>query len=358
MASSDGVCGDMPAAVDSVVAQSVAAYGTLGANDPIVCRSRAGVPRRAGTREALVLRDGPPVLCVLIGTPQGRWHAEFTNIGSGREAMRLLCVASGIFDMTGFVVDTPVACGLAVMVAWRFVHGQAGWDETYVMMKVAQGFHRRRDGAKYLEHPVLAAMALPVEGTRLPLPLDWAFMPAHALGRRLIDDLARVTCGVSVAVVRAWERQYGPLTDGVVAWLAWAPLAKALAHGSWPSDVITRFRRRDTGQASDAPVMPSARLLRYFSSLECADILPPQVVWCSVQPAGHLSHIPPIPVQRVLEGVRLGAALKSQSLGGVALQAASAIFNVHGGHARTALWEALPSFQAGLRCTEVGRAWM
>ena len=57
-------------------------------------------------------------------------------------------------------------------------------------------------------------------------------MLANALGRRLLEDLARVTGGQSVDAVRDWERKHGPLTDGVVSWPAWAPLAKALSLGS------------------------------------------------------------------------------------------------------------------------------
>ena len=79
------------------------------------------------------------------------------------------------------------------------------------------------------------------------LPQEWPYMPANALGCRLLEDLARMTGGQSVAVVREWERKHGPLTDGVVSWPAWAPLAKALSLGSWPSDVTVWFRRCATG---------------------------------------------------------------------------------------------------------------
>ena len=42
------------------------------------------------------------------------------------------------------------------MRAWRFVHGQAGCEETYAMMQAREGLHRRRDGAKYLDNLVRA----------------------------------------------------------------------------------------------------------------------------------------------------------------------------------------------------------
>jgi hypothetical protein len=56
---------------------------------PVVTRV---IPPRAGQRADRILQDGPPILCVIIGTPKGRWHAEFQS--RTREAShlrRLLC---------------------------------------------------------------------------------------------------------------------------------------------------------------------------------------------------------------------------------------------------------------------------
>ncbi|MFM7981434.1 MAG: hypothetical protein ACKPKO_19170, partial [Candidatus Fonsibacter sp.] len=78
-------------------------------------------------------------------------------------AMRLLRAATGARDISELVMGTIAACGLAVMLGWRFVHGQVGCEETYAIMQFPEGLHRRRDGAKYLERPVLASMALPVD---------------------------------------------------------------------------------------------------------------------------------------------------------------------------------------------------
>ena len=92
----------MTAAQQAMAAQSFipAACATLVADEPIVRRSRAGGTRRGRpSREAMVLRDGPPVLCVLVATREGRLHAEFTSMGSGREGTRLLCAAKGLRDI-------------------------------------------------------------------------------------------------------------------------------------------------------------------------------------------------------------------------------------------------------------------
>ena len=123
MSNSDSHCVETSAADESIVAQSFipAPSATLLADEPKVCRSRAGGAHRGRlSREALVLRDGPPVLCVLLATLEGRWHAEFTSMARGGEALRFLCAANGVADMSDFVMDTLAARGLAVLRAWRF----------------------------------------------------------------------------------------------------------------------------------------------------------------------------------------------------------------------------------------------
>ena len=316
---------DTLAAEDVVVVESttVAARAMFAPDVPVARRTRSGLPRRGRPALAeLVLRDGPPVLCVLVGTPEGRWHEEFTfRRGSGGEVARMLSAANGVCDQAQVVVDAPVTFGLAVMLSWRFVHGTAGYEETYVMMQAAQGAHRRRGDAKFLEHPVLASMPLPLD-TFPTLPQEWSFMPANALGRRLLEELGAVTHGRSVDVVRQWEATYGPLAEEVLAWPAWHPLAKALSIGSWPADVTVRFKRSDTGRASEAPVMPSARLLRYFVALPCSELLPPAGSVRTAEVRCHGSQVPAIPVQRVLQAVRFASALKSQASAGAAFDAA------------------------------------
>ena len=84
------------------------------------------VAKRRGrpSRDALVHEDGPVVLSVLIGTPEGRWRAEFTRTSRGAlDATLLLCVANGVSVLTDAVVDAPVTLGMALMISWRFVHG-------------------------------------------------------------------------------------------------------------------------------------------------------------------------------------------------------------------------------------------
>ena len=104
----------------------------------------------------------------------------------------MLSAANGVCDQAQVVVDAPVTFGLAVMLSWRFVHGTAGYEETYVMMQAAQGAHRRRGDAKFLEHPALASMPSPLD-TFPTLPQEWSFMPANALGRRQLEELGAVT---------------------------------------------------------------------------------------------------------------------------------------------------------------------
>ena len=81
-------------------------------------RSRVG----RSSRDELVHSDGPPVLALLIGTPHGRWHAEFTSTArSAVAAARLLCAANGVTVLSDANVDTPATLGMAVILSWRFV---------------------------------------------------------------------------------------------------------------------------------------------------------------------------------------------------------------------------------------------
>jgi hypothetical protein len=181
-------------------------------------------------------------------------------------------------------------------------------------------------GVKFLEHPVLQTWPLSPEAQGSPLPDLWASMPAHALGQALLADVARLSSSASVASVRQWEVMYGPLADVVVAWLAWAPVAKALAVGAWRADVTARFKRSDTGHTSDAPVLPSARLLKYFGTLPCVDIAPPDG-YGGVASSVQQGRVPPLPPARVVEGLRLGSALRSQRLADAALSTTQGFFN-------------------------------
>ena len=78
-------------------------------SDEVMAAPMGPVAARVGrpSQRALVLRDGPPVLCVLVGTPQGRWHAELTSSApAARQAMRMLCHAHGVADLFQVGMDT------------------------------------------------------------------------------------------------------------------------------------------------------------------------------------------------------------------------------------------------------------
>ena len=68
------------------------------------------------SREHTVLQDGSLVLGLVLATPQGRWHSEFTL--ATREALvarRLLSDALGVADASQSVVDTPAMLGMTVL---------------------------------------------------------------------------------------------------------------------------------------------------------------------------------------------------------------------------------------------------
>ena len=96
--------------------------------DVLVVGLAGAVVQRCGRRPlgALVHSDGPPVLCVVIGMPQGRWHAELTGVSpAARECRRLLTIANGVTTVSDVSVDAPATLGLAVLLGWRF----CAWHE-------------------------------------------------------------------------------------------------------------------------------------------------------------------------------------------------------------------------------------
>ena len=80
------------------------------------------IPRRKGTRADLILQDGPPTLCVIIGTPQGRWHAEFQSLTpEAAHCRRLLCQALNVQDLAERTCESSTMLGIAVMTGWHVV---------------------------------------------------------------------------------------------------------------------------------------------------------------------------------------------------------------------------------------------
>ena len=144
--------------------------------DVLAAGLAGAVVPRSGRRPlgALVHSDGPPVLCVVIGTPQGRWHAEFTGVSlAARECWRVHLIANGATTVPDVVVDAPATFGLAVLLGWRFVHGTNGRAQTWAMMQSALASHRRRHGVQFAEHIALRCVPLAtlLAGAVAQLPL-------------------------------------------------------------------------------------------------------------------------------------------------------------------------------------------
>ena len=143
--------------------------------DVLVVGLPAAVVPRSGRRplDALVHSDGPPVLCVVIGMPTGRWHAELSGVSpAARECRRLLTIANGVTTVSGVAVDAPATFGLAVLLGWRFVHGTNVHQHTWAMMQSIIACHRRRHGVRFLEHVAVrfVPLATLLAGAEAQLP--------------------------------------------------------------------------------------------------------------------------------------------------------------------------------------------
>ena len=131
--------------------------------DVLVVGLPGAVVPRSGRRPlgALVHSDGSPVLCVVIGMPTGRWHAELSGVSlAARGRRRLLTIANGATTVSDVAVDAPATFGLAVLLRWRFVHGTNVHQHTWAMMQSIIACHRRRHGVHFLEHVAVRCVPL------------------------------------------------------------------------------------------------------------------------------------------------------------------------------------------------------
>ena len=97
---------------------------------PIGMRQRS--PRR-GTRSEQVLRAGPFVLCVMLGTQGGRWHAELmSGASAAAHGRQLLCQPHGVTELAEDAFRTPATLGIAVLTNWRFVNDSARHEHSWV----------------------------------------------------------------------------------------------------------------------------------------------------------------------------------------------------------------------------------
>ena len=109
--------------------------------------ARTRVPRAWAkpSRQELLPQDGQPVLCIMLGTADGRWRAEFASgTRAAMEARRLLCHAVGVIDLSEPVCVSVAALGISVLQSWHFVHDAASHEHTWAMLEVVKAAHSRR----------------------------------------------------------------------------------------------------------------------------------------------------------------------------------------------------------------------
>ena len=101
----------------------------------------------------------PPLAVLLVGAARGRWKAELEGASrAGQEHRASLQDTLGHLSGQG---ESACIVGMAVLEAWRFVHGQASSAHTFHLMRLAcASTDRRRKLPHFLEHMVLAAAVL------------------------------------------------------------------------------------------------------------------------------------------------------------------------------------------------------
>ena len=141
-------------------------------------------------------------------------------------------------------------------------------------------------------------------------PANWELTPPRALGAALLALLETQHGDVAKAQVRLWRARF-PDMKHVLAWPPWGPMARAMAKGVWHGDVSVRFRRQHSDDLA-APVLPVARLLRYFTGT--ADV-PRLELWVAADNIGQqrAARIPkPYAMDIAIASLDMAARLRSQ----------------------------------------------
>ena len=118
------------------------------------------------------------MLAVVVGQRQGRWATELSGKSRpAREARRALEDAGLELEAAAGSNDDDHVVGLAVVVGWHCVTGEARHEQSFALMQASLGHHWRRREHRFFEHRVLAASEI---CGQLPLPANWEFMPARS----------------------------------------------------------------------------------------------------------------------------------------------------------------------------------
>ncbi len=116
--------------------------------------------------------DGGPCLVAFISKPGGRHSDSCAGSTAASKLLLERLKSAGVAEDPGSaaLLDAvglgPCVVGIGVMRSWRFVCRDFESADAHRLANAAVGAHRKRDGAQFLEHAVLASAILDPEATR------------------------------------------------------------------------------------------------------------------------------------------------------------------------------------------------
>ena len=242
----------------------------------------------------MVGQQGPATLAVIVGQHQGRWATEVKGKSRPALAAQRALQDAGL-DLEPVGLDRIV--GLAVVVGWRCVTGEAGHEQTLALMKASESHHSRRNVQRFLEHKVLASTEFSFE---VPLPQNWQYLPALSSCRLALDQarsLGQLVTDVSGRhvgigqLLEEWASTWELQVDAGLLWPVFTPIAEGMVRRSWFGDV-SRWPAPSLGGLMDmapAPCRPSTGVLQHFCRMPIHLVSPADeplgdestVVWAS-----------------------------------------------------------------------------
>ena len=241
----------------------------------------------------LVHQQGPRLAVLVVGAANGRWRTTMESPSragcTSRAALR-----EALADNMGILDGDSAACivGMAVLEAWRFVHGQASSEDTFHLMAIACASNGQGRTPHFLEHLALATATLVGQPVGLPghrcaatdsplictPPSTMAALSERTFKVTSGQDTGKAVLGIH-ALLSQWRIRLG--TDMAPRpWALWTPMAVALAHGKLSGDVTPLHGR---GGHPLPIVHPGRRLMREFRKHPASKPQPPPIATVQVR---------------------------------------------------------------------------
>ena len=217
---------------------------------------------RKAPRVKVKVTEGPVIIALLVGLPDGRWSEVLNRDHRSCDALKRLVkdavLSAGLPDdsclaMSSTSASGPTVIGMARMISWSTAghEGSLGHDALAAAMKAALRLkHNRSNSIQFLHHKVLEAAYLdspkqvPAMRPDRPQTSNVADAMEAIGGSPITDSGTGARYSDTAALLHAWGC---PSTGTIHLWAATHVMTSAMARGCLPFDMTAVVPRSPEG---------------------------------------------------------------------------------------------------------------